>query len=146
MLILESLEVPALEDVLLLFCIQLVLDLLVLVSKVVNGLFVFFLFFSVLFDRALLFFDFLLHVFLLSIEKLRVSFELSLFLGQFLDLVLLLLNFFLFLHQIGLEFQDFLVEVRVSVLKILVLLLLHLDFLLEILLGSHQLVDGVVLA
>ena len=144
-LVLQGLEVTALEDVLLLLCIQLVLNLLVLIPKVLDGFLVLLLVLTILLDCALFLLDLLLHVLFLSIEELGISLELGLLLGKFLDLMLLLLDLFLLLHQVVLELQDLLIEVRVGVLEILVLLLLHLNFLLEVLLGSHQLVDGVIL-
>ena len=145
MLVLQGFEVAALEDVLLLLGVELVLDFLVLVSEILNGLLVLLRVLSLLLDGAFFLLDLLLHILLLSVEKLGVPLKLGLFLGKFFDLVLLLLDLLLLLHQIVLEFQDFLVKVGVSVLEILVLLLLHLDFLLEVLLGSHELVDSVVL-
>ena len=144
-LVLEGLEVTALEDILLLLGIQLVLDLLVLIPQVLDGFLVLLLVLTILFDSALFLLDLLLHVLFLSIEELGISLELGLLLGKFLDLMLLLLDLLLLLHQVVLEFQDLLIEVRVGVLEILVLLLLHLNFLLEVLLGSHKLVDSVVL-
>lgn len=145
MLVLKGLKVTAFEDVLLLLRIKLVLDLLVLVPKVLDCLFVFLLFFAILLDSALFLLDLLLHVLFLSIEELGISLELGLLLGKFLDLMLLLLDLLLLLHQVVLEFQDLLIKVGVGVLEILVLLLLHLNFLLEVLLSSHKFVNSVVL-
>jgi hypothetical protein len=145
MLVLKGLEVTALEDILLLFCIKLVLDFLVLIPQVLDGFLVLLLVLTIFLNCAFFLLDLLLHVLFLSIEEFGISLELGLFLGKLLDLMLLLLDLFLLLHQVVLELQDLLIEIRVGVLEILVLLLLHFNFLLEVLLGSHQLVDSVVL-
>jgi hypothetical protein len=145
-LVLECFEISTLKDILLLFGIELVLNLLVLVAKVFDCFLVFLFILAILLDSGFFLFDLLLHIFLLGIKELGVSLKLGLFFGEFFDRVLLLLDFLFLLHQVVLEFQDFLVKVGVGVLKVIILLLLHLNFLLEIFLSTHQLVNGVILS
>lgn len=97
-------------------------------------------------DRSFVRFDLLLQILFDGLEKLGVSFKLGVLFLQLFNLGLSCEDLVFLLLKISLQHDYSLVLLDPDLLQILNLLILLVDFLLQLLLGSHESLDLVVLS